>query len=100
MHMFSTVSLGGLSSHDASFGHWNSPALEIVAMVFMMLAGVSFALYFVAWRSRSLRVLWSDLELRAFFGVVLGSIVLISVYLTVARRPTTLSRALRHAPST
>jgi trk system potassium uptake protein TrkH len=25
MHMFSTVSLGGLSSHDASFGHWNSP---------------------------------------------------------------------------
>ena len=83
MHMFSTVSLGGLSSHDASFGHWNSLAIEIVAMVFMMLAGVSFALYFVAWRNRSLRVLWCDLELRAYFGVVLGSIVVISVYLTV-----------------
>ena len=43
-------------------------------MVFMMLAGVSFALYFVAWRSRSLRVLWADPELRAYFGVVFGSI--------------------------
>ena len=41
-------------------------------MVFMMLAGVSFALYFVAWRSRSLRVLWADPELRAYFGVVFG----------------------------
>jgi len=96
MHMFSTVSLGGLSSHDASFGHWNSPALEIVAMVFMMLAGVSFALYFVAWRSRSLRVLWSDLELRAFFGVVIGSIVLISVYLTVHGTYDDYLAALRH----
>ena len=96
MHMFSTVSLGGLSSHDASFGHWNSPAIEIVGMVFMMLAGVSFALYFVAWRSRSLRVLWSDLELRAFFGVVLGSIVVISVYLTVQGTYDDYVKALRH----
>ena len=96
MHMFSTVSLGGLSSHDASFGHWNSPAIEIVGMVFMMLAGVSFALYFVAWRSRSLRVLWSDLELRAFFGVVLGSIVVISVYLTVQGTYDDYLKALRH----
>jgi len=96
MHMFSTVSLGGLSSHDASFGHWNSPAIEIVGMVFMMLAGVSFALYFVAWRNRSLRVLWSDLELRAFFGVVLGSIVVISAYLTVHGTYDDYPAALRH----
>ena len=46
--------------------HWNSPLLEAVAMVFMLLSGVSFALYFVAWQQRSLRVLWRDPELRAY----------------------------------
>ncbi len=96
MHMFSTVSLGGLSSHDASFAHWNSVAIEIVAMVFMMLAGVNFALYFVAWRSRSLRVLWADLELRAFFGVMIAAIALISLYLTAHGNYASYAESLRH----
>jgi trk system potassium uptake protein TrkH len=39
MHMFSTMGLGGFSSHDASFGHWNSPAIEAVTIVFMLIAG-------------------------------------------------------------
>ncbi|MGC4078449.1 MAG: potassium transporter TrkG [Rubrivivax sp.] len=41
LHMGSTVSLGGFSPYDASFGHWNSPAIEAVAVVFMMLSGVN-----------------------------------------------------------
>lgn len=57
MHMCTTMGLGGFSSHDLSFGYRNSPQFEAVAMVFMMLAGVNFALYFVAWLQRSLRVL-------------------------------------------
>ena len=97
MHMFSTVSLGGLSSHDASFGHWNSLAIEVVAMVFLMLAGVSFALYFIALRTRSLRVLWADQELRAYFGVVFGSVVLVSVYLAAHGKHASYLESLRHA---
>ncbi len=46
MHAFTTLGLGGFSSHDASFAHWNSPALEAVAMLFMLLAGVNFATHF------------------------------------------------------
>ena len=53
MHMSTTVSLGGFSSHDASLGFWDSTRIESVAMVFMLLAGVSFARYFIVWRSRS-----------------------------------------------
>ncbi|WP_341891037.1 potassium transporter TrkG [Variovorax sp. YR752] len=83
MHMCTTMGLGGFSSHDLSFGYWNSPTIEIVAVVFMMLSGVSFALYFVAWKQRSLRVLWNNVEVRAFYLVVLGTIALISIYLTV-----------------
>jgi len=80
MHMCTTVSLGGFSSHDLSFGYWNSPRIEAVAVVFMLLAGVNFALYFVAWRQRSFGILWRDIEWRAFavvLIVVVGLIVLV-----------------------
>lgn len=96
MHMCSTMGLGGFSSHDLSFGYWNSAAIETVAMVFMMVSGVSFALYFVAWRQRSLRVLWSDVEVRAFYVVVLGTIALIAGYLIVNRVYDEPLQALRH----
>ncbi len=81
MHMCSTVSLGGFSSYDASFGHWDSPLIEAVAMVFMLLSGINLMLYFAAWRRRSLGVLWRNIEVRSFYAVLLGSIVLITVYL-------------------
>ena len=40
MHMCSTMGLGGFSSHDASFGYWNSPLIDYTAVVFMTLGGI------------------------------------------------------------
>jgi len=95
MHMCSTVSLGGFSSHDASFGHWNSPRIEAVAIVFMLLAGVNFALYFVAWRQRSLACLWRNIEVRAFFAVLALSIALIVPFLVATGSQASFGEALR-----
>ena len=81
MHMCTTISLGGFSSYDASFGHWNSPLIESVAVIFMLLAGVNLTLYFVIWRQRSVAVLWRNVEVRAFYGVLLGSILALTVFL-------------------
>jgi trk system potassium uptake protein len=96
MHMCTTMSLGGLSSHDASLGFWNSPAIEATAVVFMLLAGANFALYFVAWRGRSLRVLWQDTELRMFYAVLAASIALITGFLLASGAYTDVGAALRH----
>jgi trk system potassium uptake protein TrkH len=96
MHMCTTMGLGGLSSHDASFGFWNSPAIEAVAVVFMLLAGVNFALYFVAWRQRSLARLLGDIEVRCFYAVLGGSIALIAGYLVANGTYADLPTALRH----
>jgi trk system potassium uptake protein TrkH len=96
LHMCTTVSLGGFSRYDASFGHWNSPQIEAVAIVFMLLSGVNLVLYFVAWRSRSLVVLWRNAEVRAFVGVLAGSIALIAGYLTWNDAYATGLQALRH----
>ena len=48
VHMFATMSLGGMSSHDASFGYFNSALLEWIAVVFMLACSCNFAVYFVA----------------------------------------------------
>jgi trk system potassium uptake protein len=71
MHMFTTVSLGGLSSHDASFGYFQSPLLEAIAFCFMVAASCNFALYFVAMRKGHWQGFWRDPEMRATVGVLL-----------------------------
>ncbi|HSQ72263.1 MAG TPA: potassium transporter TrkG [Rubrivivax sp.] len=96
MHMCTTVSLGGFSSHDLSLGYWNSPLIEAVAVFFMLLSGVSLVLYFVAWRSRSLAPLWRSAEVRAFYAVLAGSVLLITGYLVLFGGYSDALLALRH----
>ena len=83
-HSFSTVAIGGFSTHDLSMAYFDSHFIEAVAMVFMLLAGVNFALHFLAWRSLSIRPYVSDPEFRVYISV-LGIISLLTIaylYLT------------------
>ncbi len=83
MHMFSTVSLGGLSSHDQSFGYFQSPLLEAICIVFMLVASCNFALYFVAIRKGHWHGFWHDPELRATLFTLVGGGLLVAVLLWV-----------------
>ncbi len=69
MHMFTTMGLGGFSSHDASFGYFNSPAIEAVAILFMLIAGCNFATHYVVLSGRSLRPYATDPEAGMFLLV-------------------------------
>ncbi len=80
-HALSTLSLGGVSTHDAKIGYFHSQAIEAVLMVFMLLAGINFATHFLAWRGRSLRVYLKDPEALGFLLLVLGSAVGLAIYL-------------------
>jgi trk system potassium uptake protein TrkH len=96
MHMFSTVSLGGLSSYDASFGHFQSPLLEAIAVFFMLVCSCNFALYFIAVKKRSWQPLHQDPELRGTLAVMLGSALLVAALLAWRGTYEPL-QALRHA---
>ena len=96
MHMNSTVSLGGFSSHDASFGYWNSPQIEAVAITFMLLSGINLMLYFACWRSRSLGPILRSGEALAFFAVLAATVALISAYLALHGAYPDYLEALRH----
>jgi len=97
MHMCSTMGLGGFAAYDASFGAFDSPLIEAVAVFFMTLAGVNFALYFLVWKKRSLWVLLRDVEARTFFALMVGSVLLVAVFLSVQGVYPSFAEALRHA---
>jgi len=102
-HAFSTVAIGGFSTHDASIGYFASPAIEFVAATFMFLAGVNFALHFLSWKERSLLYYFKDPEFRAYVTILLGLAVSTIIYLLwheVHGSPTeSISKALFHVVS-
>jgi trk system potassium uptake protein TrkH len=81
MHSFTTMGLGGFTSHDASFAYWNSPKVELVAIVFMMIAAINFATHFLAWRRLSFAPYRRDPEAAVSVSVLVGSIGGIALYL-------------------
>ena len=97
VHMFSTMGLGGFSSHDASFGYWDSPAIEAVAILFMLIASVNFGTHFLALRTRSAVPYRADPELGWCIGIMLGSCVVIALYLLLQGAYPDFRSALRFA---
>ena len=69
-HAFSTVAIGGFSTHDLSIGHFQSDTIDIIAIVFMFLAGINFSLHFFGWRYTSVRHYFADPEFRAYAGIL------------------------------
>ncbi|MDL1862354.1 TrkH family potassium uptake protein [Betaproteobacteria bacterium PRO7] len=97
MHMFTTMSLGGLSPHDASFAYFQSPLLEWIAVVFMLIASCNFALYFLVWRKRSIGVWLSDIEARGTIVVMVAGSLAVAVFLYWHEVYADWATALRHA---
>src|SRR5580698_9786040 len=74
-HAFSTISLGGFSTHDANIGYFHSPMIELVLMVFMLIAAVNFATHFIALRKGNFVVYARDPEAQYMLMVIIASCV-------------------------
>lgn len=70
-HSFSTVSLAGFSTHDESLGFFQSDAVLMVAIVFMLISSINFGLHFMVWRRKSLGLYRKDSETRFYLSAVL-----------------------------
>ncbi len=97
MHMFTTVSLGGFSSHDASFGFWDNSEIETVAIVFMLICGSSFSMHFLAWRNRSPLVYFRNPEFHAWLAIAATAVGSVTAILLVNGTYDDLPTALRYA---
>jgi trk system potassium uptake protein TrkH len=97
VHGFSVMSLGGMSSHDASMAYFDSPLLESIVMLFALIAGISFSTHFMAFRMRNLLAYRFDTEIRWYFAVLSISILGLTFFLLYKGFYLDFPEALRHA---
>lgn len=71
-HSFSTIAIGGFSTHDASMGYFNSSAIELISIFFMFAAGINFSLHFFAWQNKSFSHYILDQEFKAYLKIIIG----------------------------
>lgn len=95
-HSFSTVAIGGFSTHDASMGYFNSHVIEMICVVFMLLAGMNFALHFTAFRRVSLAPYIEDEEARTYLLVLLIASLITVGFLWYASQDFDFSEAFWH----
>lgn len=79
-HAMTTIATGGFSTFDASFGNFNAPWTESIAIVFMILGSLPFVLYLKALQG-SPRALFTDSQVRWFMSIVFISITIMIAYL-------------------
>jgi trk system potassium uptake protein TrkH len=97
VHAFSTLSLGGFSSHDASFGYFNSPAIEAVGIFFMLIGGINFGTHFLAFRKLSFSPYRSDPEAGVYVALLAVSVLGVAYFLLANHVYPSFWTALRHS---
>lgn len=78
-HALTTLATGGYSTHDLSLGYWDSPAIDLVAILFMLAGAVPFVLYVKLFRRE--RDVLRDRQVRTLLAVLAVLTVGFTVYL-------------------
>jgi len=83
VHALTTIATGGYANSDMSFGAYQG-APEYVAVIFMILASLPFVRY-VQLVNGSAAPLWRDSQIRLFFKLVFGVVLILSIYRVMSR---------------
>jgi trk system potassium uptake protein TrkH len=94
-HGFSAVSLGGFSTYDASIGHFNSLSIEMVLILFQVMAALNFATHYLAYSQRGVMAYLRDSEAKAIFIALFGSCIGLALFLFLKGTYTDFPAALR-----
>lgn len=96
-HAYSTIAIGGFSTHDLSMGYFNSPLINFTCVLFLLIAGVNFALHFAVIHNKSLRHYFYDPEFKAFLGIQFALVLICFIALLLAGTYESGFEALDHA---
>ena len=94
-HSFSTVSIGGFSTHDQSIGYFNNSSIESVAIFFMLASGINFTLHFLSFRNLNIKPYLNDAELHAYLKILIVICIVCSSYNAIAGNYENLSEVFR-----
>lgn len=88
-HSYTTVSTGGLSTHDASLGYFKSTTIDMISIVFMFIAAANFSLHFLAVQSFSRGEFpknipyMKDPEFRLYIGFYTAVTIIVTIFLVI-----------------
>ena len=94
-HAFSTVAIGGFSTHDASMGYFKNDAILWISSLFMLISAINFGLHFFAWKHKSLSGYYRDPETGFYLVCIFVSVLITCVYLLTTQTLTN-NEALVH----
>ena len=69
-HSFSTIAIGGFSTHNLSIAYFNNPLVEIVCMIFMFLSALNFILHFMSLKHKDLGIYLKDSEFKSYIFII------------------------------
>lgn len=84
-HSFSTVSIGGFSTHNESIGFYSNDIIKIICIVFMFISALNFVLHFLFYKTRSFENYFSNSEMKTFLSFILSILLLILIFSTSGR---------------
>ncbi|MGI5309906.1 TrkH family potassium uptake protein [Rheinheimera sp. WS51] len=96
-HAFATIAIGGFSTYDASMGYFQSPVINTICMVFLLISAINFPLHFAAMRGKSVSVYFRDPEFKAFLLLQAAIIFICFMVLLKTNTYSSASEALNHA---
>ena len=94
-HSFSTVAIGGFSTHDLSIGYFDNAKIELICIVFMFLSGINFSLHFLSWRTRSLFHYLKDSEFQTYLFLLVSVCLVCTFGLAVTNYESNIPQSLR-----
>lgn len=75
-YSFFIIVIGGFLMYDVSVGYFDSFIINIIIVIFLLIFGCNYGLYFFLLSGCSLKVYWCDLEFCMFIGVQLMLVVI------------------------
>ncbi len=81
-HSMTTIATGGFSNYNESIGFFDSISIEISSMIFIILGSIPFIAY-IKFISGNKKIFIKDSQIKFFFGVIIFSIIILTLYLLI-----------------
>ena len=82
-HSFSTIAIGGFSTHNMSIGYFDSSSIEIICIFFMILSSLNFILHFMALKTKDIKPYFKDTEFKSYMLIISFILILLIAYVTL-----------------
>ena len=82
-HSFSTIAIGGFSTHNSSIGYFDSNLIELICVFFMLISALNFILHFMAIKTKDIRTYINDTEFKSYIWVIFFVFLSIVLYVNI-----------------